>query len=676
MREDSLLNPTIETEEEVTLRPKHLDEFIGQDRVRERLEISLDAARKEKRPLDHVLFSGPPGLGKTTLAGVIANELEVKMRVTSGPALDRPGDLAAILSNLDTGDVFFIDEIHRLPRAVEEVLYPAMEDFQLDIVLGKGPTAQSIRLDLPRFTLVGATTRKGTVTAPLRDRFGIEEKLDYYSPDELAVIIRRSAGIIGVEISEDAAGIISHRSRSTPRIANRLLARVRDYAVSRASGVIDPEVADEALRVFEVDDLGLDKVDRAILESIIDKFGGGPVGLSTLAIAVGEEPETVEDAYEPFLLQSGLIKRTPTGPDGNRPCLHPSWPGATRRLAGDTALASLFDAGRVLQVSTPGVGCCPGGDRAPPRLSFARHAGYVRSSFPGSALTAPARRPGRGQRNPGAGSPTEWPPTRHRRFGRATRPRSPPGRLVEALARPSRRLRPGLEIEMEGIEASVVEGPEDGLVVVDLRAADVEEAIAAAGKIPLPPYFHGTLGDPDRYQTMFARSTGSAAAPTAGLHFTPEVAAGLRGREIEIAPVDLHVGIDTFRPITADELEHHVMHSEWCSIPATTAAAISRTRAAGGRIVAVGTTVVRTLETFATDDRRVIAGNGETDLFLRPGDEFRVVDALVTNFHVPGSTLVVLVAAFMGERWRRAYQTALDRGYRFLSFGDAMYAER
>jgi Holliday junction DNA helicase RuvB len=244
---------------------------------------------------------------------VIAHELDVKIRVTSGPALDRPGDLAAILSNLDDGDVFFIDEIHRLPRAVEEVLYPAMEDFQLDIVLGKGPTAQSIRLDLPRFTLVGATTRKGTVTAPLRDRFGIEEKLDYYQPDELAVIIRRSAGIIGIEISDEAAGIISHRSRSTPRIANRLLARVRDYAVARASGVIDPEVADEALRVFEVDDLGLDKVDRSILESIVHRFGGGPVGLSTLAIAVGEEPETVEDAYEPFLLQSGLIKRTPRG---------------------------------------------------------------------------------------------------------------------------------------------------------------------------------------------------------------------------------------------------------------------------------------------------------------------------------------------------------------------------
>ena len=246
----------------------------------------------------------------------------------------------------------------------------------------------------------------------------------------------------------------------------------------------------------------------------------------------------------------------------------------------------------------------------------------------------------------------------------------------KALARPSRRLRPGVEIEMEGIVVSVLEGPTEGLVVVDMKTADVEAAIAAAGTIPLPPYFHGTLDDPDRYQTMFARSTGSAAAPTAGLHFTPTVAAGLRQRGIEIVSVDLHVGIDTFRPITTDEIEHHVMHSEWCAISETTAAAISRTRAVGGRVVAVGTTVVRTLETFATDDRTVLAGEGDTALFLRPGDEFRVVDALVTNFHVPGSTLVVLVAAFMGERWREAYQAALDRGYRFISFGDAMDDER
>lgn len=313
MKEESLLNPAVETEEEVSLRPKRLDDFVGQANVKERLRISIEAAREENRALDHVLFSGPPGLGKTTLAGVIATELGVALRITSGPALDRPGDLAAILSNLEPGDVFFIDEIHRLPRAVEEVLYPAMEDFQLDIVLGKGPTAQSIRIDLPRFTLVGATTRKGKVTAPLRDRFGIEEKLDYYEADELAQIIVRSAEIIGFDIGLPAASLLARRSRSTPRIANRLLARVRDYAVARADGVLDVDVAEQALQVYEVDRLGLDKVDRSILEAVITKFGGGPVGLSTLAIAVGEEPETVEDAYEPFLLQVGLLKRTPRG---------------------------------------------------------------------------------------------------------------------------------------------------------------------------------------------------------------------------------------------------------------------------------------------------------------------------------------------------------------------------
>ena len=313
MREDSLLSPSAEDEVEITLRPKSLDDFVGQRQVKERLRISLEASVIEDRSIDHVLFSGPPGLGKTTLAGIIAAERGVAFRVTSGPALERAGDLAAILSNLQPQDVFFIDEIHRLPRAVEEVLYPAMEDYQLDIVLGKGPTAQSIRIDLPRFTLVGATTRKGKVTAPLRNRFGIEERLDYYEPADLATIIRRSAGIIDVVIGDDAAEFISTRSRQTPRIANRLLARVRDYAVARASGEIDLTVAGEALEIFEVDDLGLDKVDRSILDAIISKFGGGPVGLSTLSIAVGEEPETVEDAYEPFLLQSGLIKRTPRG---------------------------------------------------------------------------------------------------------------------------------------------------------------------------------------------------------------------------------------------------------------------------------------------------------------------------------------------------------------------------
>lgn len=298
---------------EVSLRPQSLDDFVGQQALKERLRISIDACRVLKRPLDHMLLSGPPGLGKTTLAQIIAVEMGTELRQTSGPAVERPGDLAAMLSNLDLGDVFFIDEIHRLPRAVEEVLYSAMEDFQLDIVLGKGPSAQSIRLDLARFTLVGATTRMGMVAAPLRDRFGAVDRLDYYEDDELCEVVTRAAGILGIDATTEGAALVAGRSRGTPRIANRLLARVREYAVARADGVVDVETASAALTIWEVDEAGLDKVDRAILDATINKFGGGPVGLSTLAIAVGEEPETVEGAYEPFLLQRGLLKRTPRG---------------------------------------------------------------------------------------------------------------------------------------------------------------------------------------------------------------------------------------------------------------------------------------------------------------------------------------------------------------------------
>ncbi len=316
MRDETILAGgfgPLDEEIEATLRPRTLDEFVGQDLVKERLRISIEAARSLGKPLDHVLLSGPPGLGKTSLAGIIAHELGTTIRKTSGPALERPGDLAAILSNLDPGDVFFIDEIHRVPRAVEEVLYPAMEDFELDIVLGKGPSATSIRLDLARFTLVAATTRIGTVSAPLRDRFGLVERVDYYTPEDLFLIVRRSARILGVDIDDDGARIIAERSRGTARVANRLLARVRDFAVARAEGRIDGPVAERALEVFEIDRLGLDKVDRAILEAVVVKFGGGPVGLGTLAVTVGEEPETVEDAYEPFLLQIGMLHRTPRG---------------------------------------------------------------------------------------------------------------------------------------------------------------------------------------------------------------------------------------------------------------------------------------------------------------------------------------------------------------------------
>lgn len=303
----------VESAEEVTLRPRMLDEFVGQAALKEHLEIVLEAARRRGQPADHVLLAGPPGLGKTSMAGIIAHEMDADLRVTSGPALVRSGDLAAILTNLAEGDVLFVDEIHRLGRAVEEILYPAMEDFQLDIVLGKGPTARSIRLDLPRFTLVGATTRTGLVTGPLRDRFGFVARLDYYESSDLEAIVGRSAQILSVSIDDDGAAEIARRSRGTPRLANRLLKRVRDFAEVRGDGVVTYPAAREGLQLFGVDELGLDKVDRGILHALCAHFGGGPVGLSTLAVSVGEEPDTVEDVYEPFLMQSGLLMRTPRG---------------------------------------------------------------------------------------------------------------------------------------------------------------------------------------------------------------------------------------------------------------------------------------------------------------------------------------------------------------------------
>ena len=299
--------------DEVGLRPRRLSEFVGQRELKEHLAIVLEAARRRNQPADHLLLSGPPGLGKTSMAGIVAAEMGVQMHITSGPALERGGDLAAILTKLELGDVLFIDEIHRLSRAVEEILYPAMEDFQIDIVVGKGPAASSIRLTLPPFTLIGATTRTGMITGPLRDRFGLVARLDYYADDELEMIVRRAAGILDVAVSDEGAWEIARRSRGTPRIANRLLRRVRDYAEVRGDGTITEATARDGLKVFGVDDRGLDKVDRAILGAICQQFGGGPVGLSTVAISVGEQPETVEDVYEPFLIQQGLVARTPRG---------------------------------------------------------------------------------------------------------------------------------------------------------------------------------------------------------------------------------------------------------------------------------------------------------------------------------------------------------------------------
>lgn len=331
-------NDQQEEELEVTLRPRDFANYIGQERIKKNLQLAIEAAKKRSEPIDHLLLYGPPGLGKTTLAGVIAHEMGAQIRVTSGPAIERAGDLASMLTNLADGDILFIDEIHRLNRSIEEVLYSAMEDFKLDIMLGKGPSARSLRLDLPRFTLIGATTRTGALAAPLRDRFGMIHRLEFYKPEEIAQIIKRAAQILSVKINDDATATLATRSRLTPRIANRLLKRVRDYADVNGDGIIDTHISGQALGLLEVDELGLDPADRMLLAAIIDNYQGGPVGVETLAALTAEERSTIEDFYEPYLMQIGLLQRTPRG----RKVTHKTYQHLGRKPHQETSQSALL----------------------------------------------------------------------------------------------------------------------------------------------------------------------------------------------------------------------------------------------------------------------------------------------------------------------------------------------
>src|ERR687897_208044 len=664
--------------------PRRLAEFVGQPELKAHLDIVLEAARRRGQAPDHLLFAGPPGLGKTTLATIIANELDAHLQTTSGPALERAGDLAAILTQLDDGDVLFVDEIHRLPRAVEEVLYPAMEDFQLDIVLGKGPAARSIRLDLPQFTLVGATTRTGSITGPLRDRFGVVARLDYYTAADLEAIVHRAAGILGVEIDDAGCREIARRARGTPRIANRLLRRVRDFAEGRSDGRVDRRTAHPARAVPRVGRRAGRPVHPGHQRRRANRDCRGRVRAvpHPAGPAHAHAPRPGRPAHRVGAPRS---HPTPGRPAGYR--RH-----ALRRLIPGVTLSTDHEHRRWATIAVPGSWRRPrthAGRFAAPhgtrRLRLRPARGVDRTGADRAPRSGtPARRPGT---RPPAGAPHRRPPAVPHPPGRrargqhhegAARPPDPAqadrrrGRGPAAGAAGDRRLGGAGPPQPQGPTRNRADGEGSREVVLTVpRGVDELAVLDRYGVVPLPPYITAPLADPERYQTVFAERPGSVAAPTAGLHITPAVLDGCRAAGARVEPVELLVGMGTFRPMTAPKVDDHHMHAERYRVPPGTLAACEQVRAAGGRVVAVGTTSVRALETAALSGRL----EGRTELFIHRPWQWRLVDVLMTNFHLPRSSLLVLVDAFIGPRWRELYGTALAEGYRFLSFGDAMLLE-
>ncbi|KAI4453661.1 queuine trna-ribosyltransferase [Holotrichia oblita] len=512
------------------LRPSALEEYVGQEKIKENLKVFIEASKKRQQALDHVLLYGPPGLGKTTLSYIISNELGSNIRITSGPAIERAADLAAILTNLNENDVLFIDEIHRLNRAVEEILYPAMEDFALDIIIGKGPSARSMRLNLPQFTLIGATTRAGMLTGPLRDRFGVICRLEMYSASELSDIIKRSAKILKIEMAKDAEMEIAKRSRGTPRIANRLLKRVRDFAEVMNEGKIDLKITKYALEKLGIDNIGLDFNDLNMLKIMISRFNGGPVGVDTLASAINEEAVTIEDVIEPYLLQKGFIARD------------------------------------LLVINNTKV--------IPARLF-----GKKKDTGASIELLLMKRK-----------NLTDW----------------------TALVRPAKRLKVGSCIFIsDDLSAIIIDSQDEGVKLVRFEFDGVfEDILDKLGQIPLPHYIKEKLSDKSKYQTVYAKTEGSCAAPTAGLHFTEELIKKLRDKGIEFAEVLLHIGLGTFRPVKAERIEDHNMHSEYYEIDEYNAGKINKALSENRRVISVGTTSRRVMEKFNYKIIHVCAQSG------------------------------------------------------------------
>ncbi|KKR14864.1 MAG: Holliday junction ATP-dependent DNA helicase RuvB [Candidatus Falkowbacteria bacterium GW2011_GWA2_39_24] len=634
---------------DLTLRPQRLADYVGQEKVKSNLRILIEAAKQRNEPIEHVLLYGAPGLGKTTLAHIIANELGGNIRVTSGPVIEKAGDLAAILTNLAEGDILFIDEIHRLNKNIEEILYPAMEDYMLDIIIGKGPSAKTLRLDLSKFTIIGATTKASLISSPLRDRFGMVYHLDFYEPTDLQQIIQRSAKILSIALDDASANEVARRARRTPRVANRLLKRVRDYCQVKNADLIDLDSCRQALSMLEIDDLGLDSVDRRILELIIDKFNGGPVGLGTMAAATGEDIATLEEVYEPYLMQLGFLDRSPRG-----------------RVATDAAYRHLRDTSRLLVLHRD--------SGVLEHKQFFNVLDYLQSGdvlVLNNSKVIPARL--LGQKADTKGKTEVF---LSKRQGNQT------NEVWECLLK-GKNLNTGsiIKLDQDLIATVMTKQGDVWLVEFNKTGADFMTTIEQIGQTPLPPYIRKQLTDKDKetYQTVYAADDqkGSVAAPTAGLHFTPELLQKITDKGVRIEYLTLHVGLGTFLPVKTEYLEDHHMHAEWVEVKKETIQKIQEAKASQKKIVAVGTTTCRSLEAVWQEQDNMNAVkdfSAWVDIFIYPGYKFRVVDSLITNFHLPKSTLLMLVSALAGkDKIDRAYQEAIDQEYRFFSYGDAMF---